>query len=169
MPFAGTAGADGLAAWDRLYATLSHPRCSNCHIGESGRPGWAALGYKQGAKHGMAVQAGDSRIGAESIPCRACHMTTNAPNLASPMPPQINEAWRLPPVEMAFADTTSTALCVQLREGQPLDELIEHIQTSPFVAWGFAPGGERAAAPGSVAQFVDDLRVWGAAGNPCTP
>jgi len=67
--------ADGLAAWDRIYQVASHPRCANCHVGESDRPMWSGPTYGKARPHGMNVQAGESRIGAETIPCRTCHVT----------------------------------------------------------------------------------------------
>ena len=117
--FAGAAAAqdveEGLAAWDAIYATAAHPRCSNCHVGASGTPGWAGLGFGEDARHGMAVQAGESRIGAESIPCRACHVTSDAPNNTPHAPPHVLDAWRLPPIELAWFGKSSVALCQQLR------------------------------------------------------
>lgn len=167
--FAGSAEAQdaGLAAWERIYATLLHPRCSNCHVGDSGRPGWRGLGYGEKARHGMAVQAGESRIGAESTPCRTCHITSNVPNTVPHAPPVILVAWRLPPVSMVFADRSSTALCAQLKGQETQADLVEHISKSPFVAWGFTPGAARAAAPGSVTALLADITVWGGAGMPC--
>ena len=72
---AGTAAADetGLAAWDRIYEVAAHPRCTNCHVGRQQEPMWQGLSYGAGRAHGMGVKADDSRIGAESTPCRTCH------------------------------------------------------------------------------------------------
>ena len=36
---------EGLAAWARIYEVASHPRCSNCHVGESDRPMWSGPTY----------------------------------------------------------------------------------------------------------------------------
>ena len=150
-----TVGSEkGLAAWDEIYAVAAHPRCTNCHVGEKGRPGWAALGYGETARHGMAVPADASRIGAESIPCRTCHVTSGAPNVVKHAAPHVGDAWRLPPVELAWISKSSA-------------DLIEHVRTSPFVAWGFAPGVGRIAAPGDVTQLAQYLKVWGGAGSPC--
>ena len=88
---------EGLAAWDRIFTVTSHPRCTNCHVGEEGQPMWQALGYGPDAVHGMNVRAGESRIGAESIPCDACHVTSAAANTVPHAPPHIDDAWRLPP------------------------------------------------------------------------
>ena len=168
-----TVGSEkGLAAWDEIYAVAAHPRCTNCHVGEKGRPGWAALGYGETARHGMAVHADASRIGAESIPCRTCHVTSGAPNVVKHAAPHVGDAWRLPPVELAWISKSSADLCMQLRnpetnDGSTIADLIEHVRTSPFVAWGFAPGVGRIAAPGDVTQLAQYLKVWGGAGSPC--
>ena len=62
--------AQGLAAWDDIYAVTSHPRCTNCHVGADGIPMWDGLTYGADAVHGMHVLAGESRVGAETMPCR---------------------------------------------------------------------------------------------------
>ena len=41
--------AEGLAAWERIYAVTQHPRCANCHVGADGLPMWEGLGYGPGA------------------------------------------------------------------------------------------------------------------------
>jgi len=120
----------------------------------------------------MAVQAGDSRIGAESIPCRACHVTSARANTVAHAAPHVEDAWRLPPVDMAWRGKASADLCRQWREtgsedADPVAELIDHVSQSRFVLWGFAPGAGRAAVPGSVADLVQSLTVWGEAGMPC--
>ncbi len=163
---------EGLAAWDRIFAVASHPRCTNCHVGESGVPMWEGLGYGEDQKHGMNVQSDASRIGAESIPCRTCHVTSGAENTVPHAPPHIDDAWRLPPVELAWLDKTSAEICAQLRDpdtndGNTIAELMDHVRTSEFVNWGFAPGAARSGPEGSTEQMARDLEVWGAAGTPC--
>ncbi|MEQ6250275.1 hypothetical protein ABMC89_15375 [Sulfitobacter sp. HNIBRBA3233] len=168
------ARADGIAAWSRIYATVSHPRCTNCHVGDSGRPGWEALGYGEGRLHAMNIVAGDSRIGAETIPCRTCHISAAGPNDTPHAAPQIDDAWRLPPVELAWRGKTSEEVCAQLRDperndGFDIEGLAQHVLESAFVNWGFAPGGGREPAPGSAQALAADIRAWGAAGMPCDP
>jgi len=162
----------GLAAWDRIYAVASHPRCTNCHVGDSGRPAWEGLGYRTGRLHGMNIVAGESRIGAENIPCRTCHIGAEGPNDVPHAAPQLDDAWRLPPVELAWRGKTSAEVCNQLRDpetndGFNLAELVEHVRTSEFVRWGFEPGADREPAPGSVEDLAQYLLVWGEEGMPC--
>ena len=167
-----SAQADGLAAWDRIYAVASHPRCTNCHVGDSGRPAWDGLGYGAARLHGMNIVAGESRIGAETIPCRVCHIGAAGPNAVPHAAPQIDEAWRLPPVELAWLGKSSGDVCGQLRnpdanDGFDLAGLVEHVQQSAFVRYGFNPGAGRVPAPGSVDDLARDLQLWAAAGSPC--
>lgn len=172
FPLVADAQEDGKAAWDRIYAVASHPRCSNCHVGDSGRPAWDDLGYGSQRLHGMNIVAGDSRIGAESIPCRACHISAAGDNSVPHAAPQIDEAWRLPPVDLAWRGRSSEQICVQLRDpdtndGFDMAALVDHVSTSAFVSYGFNPGAGRAPAPGSAAELAQDLQRWAAAGSPC--
>ena len=163
--------AEGLQAWDQIFAVTSHPRCTNCHVAED-RPMWEGLGYGAGAVHGMYVRADESRIGAETMPCRTCHVTSDAANIVSHAPPHIDDAWRLPPAELAWLGKSSAEVCVQLRDpetndGSDISDLIDHVQTSAFVSWGFTPGAGRSAPDGTVADLARELAIWGAAGTPC--
>ncbi|MEL7416903.1 MAG: hypothetical protein AAGJ92_13545, partial [Pseudomonadota bacterium] len=65
--------AEGLAAFDRIFEVASHPRCSNCHVGDDNLPMWSGPSYGQTRPHGMNVNAGESRIGAETLLCSTCH------------------------------------------------------------------------------------------------
>lgn len=162
----------GIAAWDRIFAVAAHPRCTNCHVGAQDKPMWLGLAYAENRPHGMGIRAGESRIGAETIPCRACHVTSGRRNTVPHAAPHIPDAWRLPPVELGWLEMDSAALCAQLRDPEDtgetdIAELIDHLQTSPFVAWGFEPGAGRTAPVGTVAALVRDVMVWGDAGAPC--
>lgn len=172
-PVAAQAQDSGAAAWARIYAVASHPRCTNCHVGASGRPAWDDLGYGVPRLHGMNIVAGESRIGAESIPCRACHIGAAGDNTVPHAAPQIDDAWRLPPVALAWRGKSSAEVCAQLRnpdtnDGFDMAELIEHVRTSAFVTYGFSPGTGRTPAPGSVAELARDFEIWAAAGSPCS-
>ncbi len=163
---------EGLAAWERIFAVASHPRCTNCHVGAQHVPMWEGLGFGARRVHGMAVVADDSRIGAESIPCRTCHVSSARENTAPHAPPHIDDAWRLPPVELEWLDKSSTEICIQMRnpdtnDGNTIAELVEHLENSRFVEWGFTPGAGRSVPPGSVAEIARDVAAWGAAGTPC--
>ena len=163
---------DGLAAWDRIEPVVTHPRCTNCHVGEDGRPGWGGLGKGRGALHGMNIVAGASRIGAETLPCRTCHLS-RAPVLQRPhAPPAVNDAWRLPPAALGWRGLSGSALCRKLRDPARTDgwdaaALAAHVRISAFVAWSFAPGPGRTVPPGGVTSLAQDILEWGRAGAPC--
>lgn len=164
--------SEGLSAWDDIYAVASHPRCTNCHVGDDGVPMWNGLSYGTGVVHGMHVQAGESRVGAETMVCRTCHVSAPSRNATPHAPPMIDEPWRLPPAELAWLGKTSDALCAQLRnpetnDGFGMDDLATHLETSPFVAWSFAPGAGRETPPGTLDEMVVALNLWAAAGAPC--
>ncbi|MCF7726537.1 hypothetical protein GLP59_09510 [Sulfitobacter sp. M220] len=168
--------AAALAAWDDIHAVVSHPRCTNCHVGTSGLPLWEGLGYGgalgKEVVHGMNVRADDSRIGAESMPCRTCHISAASANSVPHAPPMIADAWRLPPIEMAWKGKTSAEICVQLRDpgrngAFTPEELSDHVGSSAFVAWGFDPGAGRVAAPGSIPEMQEALAIWVVGGTPC--
>src|SRR5262245_23087442 len=69
----------GLAAWTRIYEVFSHPRCANCHVGPDNLPIWSGPSYGPKARpHGMNINAGESRVGAEYIACSSCHTKHNS-------------------------------------------------------------------------------------------
>lgn len=163
--------SEGLAAWDRIHVVVSHPRCTNCHVGAQTEPMWNGLGYGNRA-HGMAVVADETRIGAETTPCRTCHVTSGAPNDVPRAAPHIEAPWQLAPVELGWLGKSAAEICIQLRDparndGHDIAGLMDHLRASPFVAWGFAPGAGRSAPPGDVGALTRDVAVWGAAGSPC--
>ena len=73
---------EALAHWDRIFEVFSHPRCANCHVPEDNRPRWSgpSFGLAEGEwmYHGMNIDGGESRDGADAIPCAACHATSNS-------------------------------------------------------------------------------------------
>lgn len=164
----------GLAAWSRIYEVVSHPRCANCHVGESDRPMWSGPSYGGSRPHGMNIRAGDSRIGAESLPCRTCHVTTSLPvdNSAPHAAPQVSDAWRLAPVEADWFGRSSAFICAQLRDpdrngDRTVAELADHLEHDVILHWAWKPGGGREPAPYNLKSHIADLMEWGATGQPC--
>lgn len=165
---------DGLAAWDRIYEVVSHPRCSNCHVGPSDRPMWSGPSYGRTRPHGMNIRAGESRIGAETLPCRTCHVSSGAQTAPSHprSAPQVADAWRLAPVEADWFGRSSAFICAQLRDpsrngGRTLTGLMDHLEHDVILHWAWSPGGARAPAPYSLTEHLNDLELWGASGQPC--
>ena len=168
--------ADGLAAWERVNAVITHPRCANCHVGADNIPIWTIAGEAKDRAHGMNVNAGLSRIGAETIPCSTCHMTSTAPNPDPHAPPHVGIPWQLAPVAFEWFGKTSAENCAQLKDpdrngGRDAEGLVEHLihdaDLDGFVPWGWNPGGNREPAPGTFEQHLEDVAMWGAAGQPC--
>ena len=93
----------GLKAWSRIYEVASHPRCANCHVGPSERPMWSGPSYGKARVHGMNIQAGSSRMGAEHILCQTCHTTKSEDwadaNTTPHAAPRVAMPWALAPVE----------------------------------------------------------------------
>ena len=164
----------GLAAWSRIYEVVSHPRCSNCHTGASDRPMWSGPSYGRTRVHGMNIRAGESRIGAETLPCRTCHVTT-AEKIDNSVPhaaPQVSDAWRLAPVEADWFGRSSAFICAQLRDPErngdrTVADLADHLEHDVILHWAWAPGGGRVPAPYNLESHIADLIAWGEAGQPC--
>lgn len=176
-PAAGSVSRDeGLQAWSRIFEVTSHPRCANCHTGASDRPMWSGPSYGRTRVHGMNIQAGESRIGAEHLLCSTCHTTkdenwSNA-NQIPHAAPRVAMAWQLAPVEAHWFGQTTDKICAQLRDpeqngGRDPLELAEHLDHDLILHWAWSPGGGREPAPYSLQDHVNDILAWGAAGTPC--
>ena len=163
----------GLTAWDRIYEVVSHPRCANCHVGPSDRPMWSGQSYGETKPHGMNVRAGESRIGSESVPCRTCHVRNQTGGNDVPhAAPQVDDAWRLAPVEAHWLGQSSDFICAQLRDmdrngGRSVADLVDHLGHDVILHWAWKPGGGRDPAPYDLEAHISDLTIWGAAGQPC--
>ncbi|MEJ6403255.1 hypothetical protein [Yoonia sp. 2307UL14-13] len=163
---------EGLTAWGRIYEVASHPRCANCHVGPSNRPMWSGPTYGKTRPHGMNVNAGESRIGAETLLCSTCHAYRKGVNDMPHAAPQVAMNWQLAPVEAAWFGKSSTEICNQLRDperngGRTMIEIAEHLDHDLILHWAWTPGGGREPAPYSLQEHVDDILVWGVAGFPC--
>ena len=168
--------ADGLEAWDRIHEVFTHPRCINCHVGADNVPLWRTERSRNDIVHGMAINAGASRIGARTVLCSACHQQSTRPNTVPHAAPHTGMVWRLAPVEFQWVGKDSREICVQVRDpahngGRDGRGLIDHIlhdaSVVGFIAWSYDPGPERAPAPGTLQSHLEDMATWAAAGMPC--
>lgn len=165
---------EALAAWDRIYEVASHPRCSNCHVGPSNVPMWSGPSYGKARPHGMNINAGDSRIGAELVLCSTCHAHREIAT-ADRIPhsaPQVAMDWRLAPVEAEWFGKTSLEICNQLRDpeqngGRTFLDIASHLNHDLILHWAWNPGAGREPAPYSLQEHVDDVLAWGVGGMPC--
>jgi len=160
----------GLETWRKIHEVFSHARCANCHVGSDGRPMWSEPGRLSPRPHGMNINAGESRIGAETLPCGTCHGKTNA---QTPHGPPGAEIWLLPPATMQWFGKTSAEICAQIKdptrngERHGIEKIAQHITDEKLVHWGWEPGPGRAPAPYSREQLVSFLRQWDKEGAPC--
>ena len=147
----------GLAAWTKVHQVLSHPRCANCHVGPDNVPIW----YEPQAQvppraHGMNIDAGPSRVGAETLPCGTCRTAhnTTVPHGAPGAP-----AWHLPPVQQQWSGKSSAEICAQIKDparngGRTLAQIADHIANERLVAWGWAPGPFDIPAGSTTVEFT---------------
>jgi len=132
---------------------------------------WSGPSYgAEPRRHGMNIRAGESRIGAETLPCSTCHGAQNGEVPHSP--PGNASGWMLAPVEAHWFGQSSRTICEQLRDparngGRTLNEVAQHLGHDLILRWAWAPGPGREPAPYSLQEHVDDLLIWGVAGAPC--
>ena len=176
VPPEGSVSVDeGLAAWGRIYEVTSSPRCSNCHVGADNTPMWSGPSYGVRPRpHGMNINAGESRVGAEYITCNTCHAWREeaGPSDLPHAAPQVAADWRLAPVEAEWFGKSSRDVCAQLRDparngGRGYEEIAAHLDHDVILHWAWNPGGGRVPAPYSLQEHVDDVLLWGVAGMPC--
>ncbi|GAB2176792.1 hypothetical protein [Dongia sp. agr-C8] len=176
LPPGSVSRADGLEAWKRIEAVVTHPRCANCHVDANAVPIWTPAGETKNRVHGMNIHGGESRIGAELIPCATCHVTSTTANDPAPAPPHAGIDWQLAPVEFLWFGQSGATICAQLRDpkrngGRDAEGLIEHLRhdasLSGFIPRAWAPGEGRTTPPGTFEDHVRDIALWGAAGQPC--
>jgi hypothetical protein len=164
-PEGSVSEADGLAAWERMHEVFSHPRCANCHVDEGNTPLWSMTSTGKTRPHGMNIVAGESRIGAETLLCSTCHVTSLRPNSVANAAPHVGVPWQLAPAEFVWTGKSSAEICRQIRDperngGRDLAGLVEHIthdaEVKAFITWGFTPGAGREPAPFGMQAHLDD-------------
>lgn len=176
FPEGSVSYSEGLQNWQKFYEVASHPRCSNCHVGPDNVPVWSGPSYGETRPHGMNVNAGESRMGAEAVLCSTCHITLSAPdksaNLTPHAPPKVAGLWRLAPAEAEWFGKSSSYVCNQLRDPErngdrTIREVAAHLDHDLILHWAWNPGGNREPAPHSLQETMDALMKWAAAGTPC--
>lgn len=151
------------ALFAEVARVLTHPRCVNCHPpDDSPRQG------ELHALHDPPVLRGAAGRGLPALPCQGCHQDRNVELARVPGAPD----WHLAPKQMVWLDRSPHQICVQLEDrqlngGRSLAQLHEHIAHDGLVAWGWAPGAERVAAPGTQAQLAALFQAWIDTGAVC--
>ena len=165
------ASNNGLALWAKIHDVFSHPRCANCHVGSDNIPIWSGKNFGEAARpHGMNINGGASRIGAESgLLCTACHTPHNS---ALNNGPPGNVPWLLAPVEMQWYGKSSAEICAQVKDkkrngNRTIEALAHHVEADPLVNWGWSPGPGRDPAPYTSADTAAAIRAWEKVGAPC--
>ncbi|WP_441279299.1 hypothetical protein AB7783_26910 [Tardiphaga sp. 172_B4_N1_3] len=167
---------EGLEAWKRIEAVVTHPRCANCHVDAKAIPIWTPAGESKPRVHGMNIHGGESRIGTEKLACSTCHMTSTQPNEPAPSPPRAGIDWQLAPVAFIWFGKSGAEICAQLKDpkrngGRDAAGLVGHLRhdasLNGFIPRGWAPGAGRSIPPGTFEDHVKDMALWGAAGQPC--
>lgn len=167
---------DGLASWQTFYEVASHPRCSNCHVGADSRPMWSGPSYGKTRAHGMNINAGESRIGAETLMCATCHTTLSKAdpdaNMIAHAAPRVAAPWMLPPAEADWFGKSSSYICNQIKDparngDRSIRDVAVHLDHDAILHWAWNPGGGREPAPHSLQAAMDALMKWAAAGTPC--
>ena len=164
---------EGLAAWDRVYSVLTHPRCINCHT--------ATNFPHQGDdrhRHFANVVRGPEGKGVAGFQCISCHQQSNADSTGVPG----GHNWHLAPLSMRWQDEngnifSKTQLCKVLIDkskngNMDAAALLKHHTEEALVHWAFAPGvgidgRARTLPPMTHQQFVEATRKWVEAGMPC--
>jgi hypothetical protein len=164
--------AEGLAAWQKLYSVLTHPRCINCHT--------AADHPDQGDdrhRHAFNVVRGPDGKGVPGLNCMTCHQSSNS-NTGVPGAP----GWHLAPLSMKWQDLngqifSSAQVCKSLIDRSKNGNLggsglLKHHNEAPLVLWAFDPGrlpygNAFSPPPLTHEEFVTATRIWVEAGTPC--
>ena len=158
-----------LRAFEVVRSVLQHPRCQNCHIA-----GDSPFQDDRETPHEQFVVRGPTGRGAVGNECSSCHQKTNLPLSYGEHAPPGSPGWRLPPPEtkMIFNGVSAGDLCRTLKNrratgGRTLASVMEHIRSNKQVAWGWAPGNNRATPPVSRADTVAAFKTWMDGGAPC--
>jgi hypothetical protein len=155
--------ARSVALFQEAGKVIQHPRCMNCHpSGE--RPTQTDLMQP----HQPLVVRGADGHGAPGLACATCHHAANFDVAGVPGNPE----WHLAPASMAWQGRSLAQICTQIKDtkrngGKDMAALVHHMAEDKLVGWAWLPGGGRAPAPGTQAQFGDLIRAWAAAGAHC--
>ncbi|MFL6627636.1 MAG: Isoquinoline 1-oxidoreductase subunit [Burkholderiaceae bacterium] len=142
---------------------IQSPRCQNCHpVGD--RP---TQGDDMHPHLPLVVRGRDDQ-GAIALRCAACHQVANFQPAGVPGAPK----WHVAPVEMAWQGKSLGAICEQIKDParngrRTLAQIHDHMAHDALVGWGWHPGGTRAPAPGTQAQFGALVDAWIRTGAAC--
>jgi hypothetical protein len=163
--FAGI--ADTVERSQALFAeagkVIQSPRCQNCHpVGQ--RP---TQGDDMHPHLPLVVRGADDQ-GAIAMRCATCHQIANFAPAGVPGAPK----WHVAPVAMAWQGKSLGQICEQIKDParngkRTLAQIHDHMAHDQLVGWGWHPGGSRAPAPGTQAQFGELIAAWIQTGAAC--
>jgi hypothetical protein len=162
LPLSSVAKASEAEAWQAIFSVIQHPRCMNCHtVTEYPRQGDLRLRHQQWVIRGAKNQ------GATTLPCAACHQSSNTADGRVPGAP----AWHLAPLSMGWENLNSSQLCAAIKDkkkngDRDLASLEKHMTSDPLVQWAWSPGARQAPALAQRA-FHEAVRRWVAGGAIC--
>lgn len=150
-------------SFDLIASVIMHPRCMNCHQGDSPRQTDAAL------PHQPLVVRGKDGHGVPAQTCQTCHQAANTADGFVPGVPN----WHLAPLSMKWEGLTKGQICEQLKDParnggrRTGKDVIEHMKVDPLVLWAWTPGAGRTTPPITHQKLVEALEAWVSAGMPC--
>lgn len=152
-----------VALFTEMGKVIEHPRCLNCHPAGDRPTQTEAM-----KPHQPWVVRGADGHGAPTLQCATCHHALNFDPANVPGHPE----WHLAPRSMAWQGKSLGAICRQLKDrslngGMTLDQIVTHMSEDSLVGWGWNPGGNRAPAPGTQAEFGALTRAWVDSGAAC--
>jgi hypothetical protein len=159
----GDRAARSRALFGEVARVLTHPRCVNCHPSDD-----SPRQRDDHERHDPPVVRGPDNRGVPAMGCTTCHQVANAPLARVPGAPD----WHLAPREMAWLDRTPAQICAQLKDparngNRTLAQLVEHLGHDRLVGWAWAPGADRAPAPGTQAELAALAQAWVDSGAEC--
>ncbi|RYZ69641.1 MAG: hypothetical protein EOP05_14520 [Proteobacteria bacterium] len=118
--------------------------------------------------HIMNVQRGADDKGVTGMRCASCHNQANYEYSQVPGAPK----WALAPRSMAWQGLDDREICLAIKDRKKnhdmsIEELVHHNGEDPLVSWGWNPGSDRAAIPGTQKQFGEIIRKWAQTGAAC--
>ncbi len=149
----------GADAFRQMATVLQHPRCMNCHTGET----FPRQGDDR-HRHTMNVSRGPADRGAPGLHCATCHRSANQAASGVPGAPD----WHLAPLRMAWEGLSVGELCRALldpaRGGMKPEQFAAHFATG-LVRWAWSPGVDSGGRPRSLPpigydQFMALTQEW---------
>lgn len=147
-----------LAAFDKVYSVLMHPRCMNCHP-----KGDIPLQGDDSHIHNMLPERGTDGKGILTMKCANCHGAAGVPGDATPPG---NPMWHLPPADMkmVFQGRSPRELALQLVNPElnghkSMADLRVHAEDT-LVKTGWNMGGDRTLPPLTYEEFKEAWYTW---------